>query len=56
MAHRYDVGTKAWLPDSAEGWVAAEVEEKIVSGDRVKLVFRVSQDEVRVQLQSYSPS
>ncbi|KAL9107559.1 MAG: hypothetical protein Q9227_007559 [Pyrenula ochraceoflavens] len=28
MAHSYDVGTRAWQPDSAEGWVASEVSEK----------------------------
>lgn len=46
MAHHYEVGTGAWQPDATEGWIASVVEEKIVDGDRVKLVFRLSNDEV----------
>ncbi|GAB7357247.1 hypothetical protein MBLNU459_g8226t1 [Dothideomycetes sp. NU459] len=41
MAATYDVGTKAWQPDAAEGWVASEVEQKVVDGDKVKLVFQL---------------
>jgi myosin-5 len=42
----YEVGTKAWQPDATEGWIASEVEEKIVQGDKVKLVFRLATGEV----------
>jgi myosin-5 len=48
MAHLYELGTRAWQPDATEGWVASEVEEKIVDGDKVKLVFRLANGEVRV--------
>lgn len=47
MAHTYDVGTKAWQPDPNEGWVASEVEQKLVDGDKVKLVFKLVNGEVR---------
>lgn len=47
MAHTYDVGTKAWQPDPTEGWVASEVEQKIVNGEQVKLVFQLANGEVR---------
>lgn len=46
MAATYDVGTKAWQPDVAEGWIASEVEQKIVDGDKVKLVFQLANGEV----------
>ncbi|OCL03844.1 hypothetical protein AOQ84DRAFT_391948 [Glonium stellatum] len=45
MAHIYDVGTRAWQPDVTEGWVASEVEEKLVQGDKVKLIFRLANGE-----------
>lgn len=45
MAATYDVGTKAWQPDPTEGWVASEVEQKIVDGDKVKLVFQLANGE-----------
>lgn len=48
MAHLYDVGTRAWQPDQAEGWVASELEEKLIDGDKVKLIFRLENGEVRV--------
>lgn len=48
MAHTYDVGTKVWQPDPTEGWVASEVEKKIVDGDNVKLVFALVNGEVRL--------
>lgn len=48
MAHIFDVGTRAWQPDEKEGWVASEVEEKLVDGDKVKLIFRLENGEVRV--------
>lgn len=47
MANRYDVGTKAWQPDQEEGWVASEVEQKVVDGDKVKLVFRLESGQAR---------
>lgn len=47
MAHIFDVGTRAWQPDEKEGWVASEVEEKLVEGDKVTLVFRLENGEVR---------
>ena len=47
MAHNYDVGTRAWQPDSTEGWVASEVESKNVQGDKVTLVFQLANGEVR---------
>ncbi|KAF2086888.1 hypothetical protein K490DRAFT_66203 [Saccharata proteae CBS 121410] len=48
MAHLYDVGTRAWQPDLEEGWVASEVEQKLVDGDKVKLVFRLASGEEKV--------
>ena len=47
MAHSYDVGTRAWQPDSTEGWVASEVESKKIQGDKVTLVFQLANGEVR---------
>jgi myosin-5 len=46
MASYYGVGTKAWQPDQTEGWVASEVTQKVVDGERVKLVFRLENGEV----------
>lgn len=46
MAHIYEVGTRAWQPDETEGWVASEVEQKLIKGENVKLVFRLSSGEV----------
>lgn len=46
MSHTYDVGTKAWQPDATEGWVASEVEQKVVDGENVKLVFALANGEV----------
>lgn len=46
MAHNYDVGTRAWQPDTTEGWVASEVESKNIEGDKVKLVFQLANGEV----------
>ena len=46
MTSYYDVGTKAWQPDQAEGWVASEVIKKKVDGDNVKLVFQLENGEV----------
>jgi myosin-5 len=49
MAHPYDVGTKAWQPDPTEGWVASEVISKTADGDKVKLVFELTNGEVCLQ-------
>ena len=46
MASTYDVGTKAWQPDAAEGWVASELIEKKVQDSKVKLVFQLENGEV----------
>jgi hypothetical protein len=46
MAATYDVGTKAWQPDVTEGWVASEVEQKNLNGDKVTLVFQLANGEV----------
>jgi myosin-5 len=47
MAHNYEVGTRAWQPEPTEGWVASEVKEKLVDGDKVRLVFLLENGEVR---------
>lgn len=47
----FEVGTRAWQPDPEEGWVASEVIEKKVDGDRVTLVFKLANGEV-----CFSPS
>ncbi|PGH16914.1 hypothetical protein AJ80_05058 [Polytolypa hystricis UAMH7299] len=47
MAHSFDVGTRAWQPDAAEGWVASEVVEKLVDGDKVTLVFSLENGETK---------
>lgn len=49
MAHSYDVGTRAWQPDPTEGWIASEVEKKTVEGDKVRLLFRLANDEVMLK-------
>ncbi|KAH6891993.1 P-loop containing nucleoside triphosphate hydrolase protein [Thelonectria olida] len=41
MASTYDVGTRAWQPDAAEGWVASELVNKTVDGTKVKLEFQL---------------
>lgn len=55
MAHNYEVGTRAWQPDATEGWVASEVTEKKVEGDKIKLVFALENGEVSFQM-SYDVS
>ena len=47
MAHIYDIGTRAWQPDTTEGWVASEVTGKQIEGDKVKLVYQLENGEVR---------
>ncbi|CAG9999951.1 unnamed protein product [Clonostachys byssicola] len=46
MASSYDVGTRAWQPDAAEGWVASELVSKTVEGGKAKLVFKLENGEV----------
>jgi myosin-5 len=46
MAHIYDIGTRAWQPDTTEGWVASEVTDKQIAGDKVTLVFTLENGEV----------
>ncbi|KAL8376384.1 hypothetical protein RB595_007460 [Gaeumannomyces hyphopodioides] len=41
MSETYDVGTRAWQPDAAEGWVASEVVNKKVDGSKVILTFKL---------------
>ena len=53
MAHNYDFGTRVWQPDATEGWVASEVESKIIEGDKVKLVFQLANGEVSVLLRKW---
>ncbi|KAJ5584086.1 uncharacterized protein N7459_003886 [Penicillium hispanicum] len=47
MAHIYEVGTRAWQPDPTEGWVASEVKEKLVDGEKVQLVFELENGETK---------
>ncbi|KAK4177189.1 putative myosin-2 [Triangularia setosa] len=47
MSESYDVGTRAWQPDVTEGWIASEVVKKTVDGDKVKLIFRLENDETK---------
>ena len=46
MAHSFEIGTRAWQPDPTEGWVASEVVDRIVEGDKLKLVFSLENGEV----------
>lgn len=46
MASTYDVGTRAWQPDAAEGWVASELVNKTIDGSKAKLVFKLENGEV----------
>ncbi|KAJ5888888.1 hypothetical protein N7495_008929 [Penicillium taxi] len=47
MAHIYEVGTRAWQPDPTEGWVASEVKEKLVDGEKVQLIFELENGETK---------
>lgn len=47
MSETYDVGTRAWQPDPTEGWVASEVINKTIDGDKVALVFQLENGETR---------
>jgi hypothetical protein len=46
MSESYEVGTRAWQPDQTDGWVPSEVEQKLIQGDKVRLVFRLENGEV----------
>lgn len=50
MAQTYEIGTKAWQPDSTEGWVASAVESRTVDGDNVVLVFKLDNGEVCIAI------
>lgn len=50
MSETYDIGTRAWQPDLTEGWVASEVVNKTVNGDKVSLVFELENGEVSSDL------
>lgn len=52
----FDVGTRAWQPDPVEGWVASEVVEKKVDGDKVTLVFQLANGEVNALPRYILPS
>ncbi|KAK7749894.1 Myosin type-2 heavy chain 1 [Cytospora paraplurivora] len=45
MSSNYDVGTRAWQPDAAEGWIASEVIKKEIDGDKVILSFKLENGE-----------
>jgi hypothetical protein len=47
MASAYEVGTRAWQPDTAEGWVASELINKTVDGSKVKLTFQLENGETK---------
>ncbi|OAA52088.1 Myosin head, motor domain protein [Metarhizium rileyi] len=47
MASTYDVGTRAWQPDAAEGWVASELVSKDVDGSTARLVFKLDNGETK---------
>ncbi|KAJ3537438.1 hypothetical protein NM208_g6316 [Fusarium decemcellulare] len=47
MASAYEVGTRAWQPDTAEGWVASELINKTIEGSKVKLTFQLENGETK---------
>ncbi|KAI5461055.1 P-loop containing nucleoside triphosphate hydrolase protein [Mariannaea sp. PMI_226] len=47
MASSYDVGTRAWQPDAAEGWVASELINKTIEGSKAKLEFQLENGETK---------
>ncbi len=47
MASTYDVGTRAWQPDAAEGWIASELVKKSVDAGKAKLIFKLENGEVK---------
>ncbi|RSL51921.1 hypothetical protein CEP54_011161 [Fusarium duplospermum] len=48
MASTYEVGTRAWQPDAAEGWVASELIDKTIDGNKAKLTFQLENGETKV--------
>ncbi|KAF7562571.1 hypothetical protein G7046_g1555 [Stylonectria norvegica] len=48
MASTYDVGTRAWQPDAAEGWIASELVTKDVDGPKAKLVFQLENGQTKI--------
>ncbi|KAG5950693.1 hypothetical protein E4U53_004568 [Claviceps sorghi] len=47
MASTFDVGTRAWQPDAAEGWVASELVSKHIEGTKATLVFKLENGETK---------
>ncbi|KAJ5081400.1 hypothetical protein NUU61_009664 [Penicillium alfredii] len=47
MAHIFEVGTRAWQPDPTDGWLASELKEKLVDGEKVQLVFELENGETK---------
>ncbi|KAJ6438711.1 myosin V [Purpureocillium lavendulum] len=47
MASTYDVGTRAWQPDAAEGWVASELITKNIDGPKATLVFQLENGQTK---------
>ncbi|KAG6020339.1 hypothetical protein E4U19_005113 [Claviceps sp. Clav32 group G5] len=47
MASTFDVGTRAWQPDAAEGWVASELVSKHIEGTKAQLVFKLENGETK---------
>ncbi|KAF4983080.1 hypothetical protein FZEAL_1427 [Fusarium zealandicum] len=47
MASTYEVGTRAWQPDAAEGWVASELIDKSIDGSKAKLTFQLENGETK---------
>jgi myosin-5 len=47
MASNYEIGTRAWQPDAAEGWVASELVNKSIDGSKAKLVFQLENGETK---------
>lgn len=54
MASTYEVGTRAWQPDAAEGWVASELINKTIDGNKAKLTFQFENGEVRFSISCFN--
>lgn len=48
MAHNYEIGTRAWQPESTEGWVASELIAKTETPTGFDLVFKLENGEVNI--------
>lgn len=46
MVFVYDVGIRVWQFDVVEGWVVFEFVDKVIEGDKVKLIFKFENGEV----------